>query len=179
MADINLLPSEEKTAERIDLARKKLLFVSIAVLVFTAILTLATLVFFTRLVSVRKDMFAKVEESTAQISDLKTTEELITVVKQKASTAHKIISARSNISYVFDQLKQLTPQEVYFSDLRISSGKIVISGKAKSSKDMNWLIKNLTEEGAGIVSDVAIDSLSSDETGAYTFAISAQLVGFK
>ena len=44
---------------------------------------------------------------------------------------------------------------------------------------MNWLIKNLTEEGAGIVSDVAIDSLSSDETGAYTFAISAQLVGFK
>jgi len=143
MADINLLPSEEKTAERIDLARRKLLFVSIAVLVFTAILTLATLVFFTRLVSVRKDMFAKVEESTAQISDLKTTEELITVVKQKASTAHKIISARSNISYVFDQLKQLTPQEVYFSDLRISSGKIVISGKAKSSKDMNWLIKNL------------------------------------
>jgi|SRR3972149_1262491 len=178
MADINLLPSEEKTAERIDLARKKLLFVSIAVLVFTAILTLATLVFFTRLVSARKDMFAKVEGSTAQISNLKTTEELITVVKHKASTANQIISTRSNVSYVFEQLKQIIPQEVYFSDLRISSGKIVISGKAKSSKDMNGLIANLTsEEGAIIVSDVTIDSLSSDETGAYTFAVSAQLVG--
>ena len=177
MADINLLPSEEKKAEQIDLARKKLLYVSIAVLVFTAISTLATLVFFTRLVSARGEMIKKVEDSTAEISNLQVTEELITVAKQKAKTANEIISSRSDVSFLFDKLKQLIPQGVYFTDLRISSGKIVITGKAKSSTEMSGFVTALSSDGGvKIVSDVSIDSLSSDETGAYTFAVSAHLV---
>jgi|SRR3989344_2493139 len=178
MADINLLPTEERTAERIDLARKKLLVVSVVVLVLTAISTLATLGFFTSLASARTTMIKNVEDSTAQISNLKATEELITVVKEKASAANKIILSRGNVSEIFDQLKQLIPQGVYFTDLRISTGKIVISGKAKSSAEMAGFVSALSSQvGDQVVSNVAIDALSSDETGAYTFVISAQLVG--
>src|SRR3990167_9186059 len=121
MADINLLPSEERTAERIDLARKKLL---------------------------------------------------------EASIADKILSTRSNLPSFFSQLEELVPQSLYFSDLRLSADKVVISGKARSSADMAGFVTGLSsQKGAQIVSNVTIDSLSSDESGAYTFVVSAQLVG--
>ena len=178
MADINLLPTEERTAERIDFARKKLLTVSIVILVITAISTLATLGFYTSLVSKRSQLVKDVQSSSVAISDLQATEELITVVKAKASIADKILSIRSNLPSIFSQLEELVPQGLYFSDLRLSADKLVISGKARSSADMAGFVTALSsQKGAQIVSNVTIDSLSSDESGAYTFVVSAQLAG--
>src|SRR3990167_2835652 len=152
MADINLLTSEEKTAERIDFARKKLLAVSIVILVFTAISTLATLGFYTSLVSKRSQLVKDVQSSSVAISDLQVTEELITVVKAKASIADKIFSTRSNLSSFFNQLEELVPQGLYFSDFRVSAGKLAISGKARSSADMAGFVTALSsQKGAQIV----------------------------
>ncbi len=178
MTDINLLPIEEKTAERFALLRKRLMVVSVGLLAITAVFTLGTLGMFTSMVSKRSEFVDRVQKSSATISSLKPVEELIVVVKGKIAVAEKILGSRTSLADFFNQLSQLLPQGVYFTDLRMSSGKVVISGKARSSAEMASFVSSLSsEKGAQIISGVTIDSLSSDESGAYSFVISASLTG--
>ncbi len=177
MADINLLPVEEKSAERFENLYKKLVIAAILLLAFTAASTLAILGFFSVLSSQRSSLVSRVEASSATIGDLKSIEELQVVVKQKASVANKIITARSSLGDVFQTLVQLVPQGVFFTDMRFSGLKVVISGRAKTSGDVAGLVSQLVStSGNKIFSAVSIDSLSSDEAGIYTFVLSAQLI---
>jgi len=177
MADINLLPQEEKSAENIELLRKRLTVVSIVLLVGVSAFTLVTLGLFTSFASKRSNLISKVEQISGQINSFKATEELVVVVKGKVSSAEKVLSSRINYSNIFDQLSQLVPAGVYFSDMKFSSGKLIVSGKAKSSADVAGLVSSLVSgRGAQIVSNVTIDSLSADDSGVYSFIISSQLV---
>ncbi|MDO8486926.1 MAG: PilN domain-containing protein [Candidatus Curtissbacteria bacterium] len=177
MADINLLPVEEKSAERFENLYKKLVIAAIFLLVFTAVSTLAILGFFSILSTQRSNLVGRVEVSSATIEDLKSVEELQVVVKQKTAVADKIIIVRSSLGDVFQTLVQLVPQGVFFTDMRFSGLKVVISGRARTSGDVAGLVAQLVSaRGNQIFSAVAIDSLSSDEAGIYSFVLSAQLI---
>jgi len=177
MADINLLPSEERQTERLQFVRKKILLASIIVLVLTAIATLATLGFFTSLVSKRTALVDQIDKSSSVVNDNKASEELIVVVKGKMSAAEKILSSRDNPADTLTKLSGRVPQGVYFTDIRLSSGKLVISGKAKSSAEMAGFVSSLvSEEGTKFVSEVTVDSLSADESGVYSFVVTLLLV---
>jgi Tfp pilus assembly protein PilN len=176
MVEINLLPTEERTQEQFLLLSKRLSIVSIVLLVFTAIFTLATLAFFTSLVSKRSDLITGVEENSARLDELKANEELITVIQEKASAADKILSVRTNHVDIFNGLSELIPQGVYFTDIKFSSDKASISGKARSYADVAGLTSSfLSDAGRKIFSAVSVDSLSSDESGVFVFAITAEL----
>ncbi len=177
MADINLLPVEEKSAESFENIRKKVLWGSIGFLVFTAISAMVVLGFYSTLAGKRANLVANIQESSGQIDQLKPKEELIVVVKQKASNAEKILTARRDLVNTFNQFAQLVPQGVYFTDIRFSGGKVALSGKARSSADIAGLVSQLVSaNGAGIYSNVSVDTLSSEENGAYTFALTMNLV---
>lgn len=176
MAEINLLPVEEKAAESFETLHKRIIVVSAVVLVIVAVFTLTTLVFFTTLAAKRGDLISQIAESTAKINGLKTTEELLVVTKGKISTAIKILSGRTNTSGFFEKLAELVPQGVYFTEMRFVSGRVVITGKAKSSADVSGLVSSLVSaEGAKLLTNVAVDSLNSDEKGIFSFVISSQL----
>lgn len=178
MADINLIPQEERTNAKVELLRRKLQFSSIGFLIFTAVLTILTLSLFAMFASKRSALIGEVEDNSAQINKLKAEEELIVVVKDKASAADKIVSSRVDFPKIFDKFSLLLPQDIYFTDVRVATGKVVISGKAKTSADVAGLASSLVSaNGAEIVSDVSIDSLSSDNEGIYAFVVSAKLVG--
>ncbi len=178
MAEINLLPEEERSQEQFETLKQRLIIVSIGLLIFTAISTLTTLGFFTALASKRSDLVNQIDSTSKQIDSLKSSEELIVVVKGKASTADKIISSRTNYSVFFTKLSALIPEGVYFTELRFSGGKISISGKAKTSSDVAGLVSSLlSTAGVGLVSGITVDSLTSGEGGIYTFALSAQVAG--
>lgn len=180
MADINLLPTEERSAESFENIRHKVLWGSIGFLVFTAISALVILGFYSTLASKRATLVSQIESKSSEINSLKPTEELIVVVKEKASNADKILNARKNLADVFGSFSQLVPQGVYFSDIKISGGKVVLSGKARTSADIAGLISSMTSaKGAEIVNNVTVDSLSSDDGGAYAFVVTLQLVGSK
>lgn len=177
MADINLLPVEEKSAERFENLYKKLVLAAIFLLLLTAVSTLLILGFFSMLSAQRSSLVGRVEASSATIGDLKSVEELQVVVKQKTAIADKVVLARSPLGDVFQTLVQLVPQGVFFTDMRFSGLKVVISGRAKTSGDVAGLVSQLVSaRGNQIFSGVAIDSLSSDEAGVYSFVLSAQLV---
>lgn len=178
MADINLIPQEERTNARVEGLQKKLQIYSVGFLILTAIVTIVTLVVFTMFSSKRAQLVSEVEELSASINKFKDREELIVVVKDKASAADKIISTRVEFTEVFDKFASLIPQGVYFTDIRVASGKIVLSGKAKTSADVAGLANSLSSASAAeVVSDVSIDSMSSDVNGTYSFVASAKLIG--
>lgn len=178
MADINLIPQEERESARIELLQKKLQIFSIGFLVFTAVLTILTLSFFAMSISSRSKLIAEVEDASVQINRLKANEELVVVVKDKVSIANQIITSRVEFSEVFEKISRLVPEGVYFTDVRVAAGKMVISGRARTSADVAGLASSLlSASGSQIVSDFSVDSLSSDEEGTYSFVISAKLVG--
>lgn len=178
MADINLLPEEERSAATFENARSKLLIGSIGALVVTGLLTLGVLFYFAMLSSQKGKLITRVETSGAQIESLKAQEELIVVTKGKVTDAAKILGARVNMADFLTNFSNLMPQNLYFSDMRIAGGKISASGRARSSADMaNFISALVSSRGTKLVSAVTVDSLSSDDAGAYAFVINMQLAG--
>lgn len=176
MADINLLPVEEKAQERIQALQKKLSIASIAALVITAVFTMITLVFFTSLVSQRNELVSAASDASSKIESQKEVEELLVVTKSKAMAAAKILDARADHSDAFAKLSELVPQNVYFSDMKFSTSKLVVSGKAKTSTDMAGLVSSfLSDKGSQLIAGITVDSLGSDETGEYQFSLTMEL----
>ena len=176
MADINLLPAEERNARTFEVAQGKLTLVSAIFLIVTAVFTMGTLGFFVTLTTQRSQLLSQIEEASARINSLKSAEELVVVTKGKVSTASKILSARVNFAGFFEKLAVLVPQGVYFSDVRFTGSRISLVGKAKTSSDISGFVGTLVSPaGSQIVSNVSVDSLSSDESGVYSFSMSAQL----
>ncbi|OGD89108.1 hypothetical protein A3F45_04190 [Candidatus Curtissbacteria bacterium RIFCSPHIGHO2_12_FULL_41_17] len=180
MADINLLPQEEREHEQFQILQKRLSVASISLLAITAILTLLILVVYTSSVSKRSNLVTQIEASSKRIEDMKAGEELIVVVKEKAQAGDKILSNRTNHSAIFEKLATLIPTGVYFTDVKFTPEKAAISGKASSSANVAGLISSLlSPEGAKIFSSVTMDSLSSDESGVFTFSMTVQLSSSK
>lgn len=177
MADINLLSQEDKQYESFDNLRKKLSLLAVMLLVVAAIATLATLAFYTSLVSARDKIITRVEDASAKVNSYKNVEELAVVTKEKVQVASLVLSTRSDKVKLFNALSQLVPQNVSFSDIKVSQGKMVLSGRAKTSADVAGFIAALTStQGTQILKGISVDSLVSDEGGIYAFGISATLV---
>ena len=180
MADINLLPVEERSARSFEQVQGKLSLISTIFLVVTALFTLGTLGFFITLSSQRSKLLSGIEETSAAINNLKSTEELTVVTKGKVSTASKMLIARTDFASFFEKFSELVPEGVYFSDIRFTGNRISFVGKARTSADVAGLVSAVvSNSGSEIVSGVSVDSLSSDETGAYAFSMTAQLATVK
>lgn len=178
MADINLVTEEQKQYEGLESLRKKLSVAAVIMLVFTAVATLGTLTYFTSLVSARRDLIARIDESSAKVDSFRTVEELAVVVKEKISVAEQIIDGRSDKVKFFNSLAQLVPQNVAFGDLKLSQGRVTISGSAKTSNDIAAFVSALvSSRGAEVISQVSVDALSSGDNGTYTFGISGSVAG--
>ncbi len=180
MAEINLLPQEERAYEQFALLQKRLSIGAILLLATTAILTIVMLIIYTSSVSRRSNLVARIETSSKGIEELKANEELIVVVKEKAAAADKILSGRTDHSAVFEKLASLIPTGVYFTDVKFAPEKAAISGKASSSANVAGLISSLlSSEGAKVFSSVTMDSLSSDESGVFNFSMTVTLANSK
>ncbi len=178
MADINLLPAQERETVKAESLRKRLQLSSVIALVVAAVLTIATLAIFMFFASQNSNLVAQVEQGSARVNQLKAQEELLVVVKDKASTGSTLLSQREDFPVFFEKLAALVPQDLNFTDMKASEGELIISGKARTSADVAGFVNSLVSaRGAEIISNVSIDSLSSDDTGVYTFVVSGLLVG--
>lgn len=178
MANINLLPSEEKAAETFGSVQKNFLFGAIALIILTGSVTFGILGFFSIEASKRTDLNTRVEKSAEQIGSYKSIEELLVVIHDKVSDGQKILEGRVDVDQVFSSLAELIPQGVYFSDIKFAGSKVSLTGKAQTSADAAGLVSSLVSAQASqVFSDVNMESLSSDDKGNYSFALSMKLVG--
>lgn len=177
MANINLLPTEEKAAENFGSAQRKLLIGSVVLIILTGAVTFGILGFFSLEASKRSDLNTKVELSVSQIGSYKSIEELLVVIHDKLMDGQKILDGRVNVNEVFANLADLIPQGVYFSDIKFAGSKVALTGKAKTSADAAGLFSSLvSSQAVKVFSDVNMESLSSDEKGNYSFNLSMKLV---
>ena len=175
MAEINLLPVEEKASESLTNSQKKVTFVSFGVLIVTAVATVAILILFTIYAGQRNKLLEANAQFTGKIESLKNVEELLTVASKKVTTGEKVLSTRLEYTDFFNNFSALVPQGVYFSSIKITGSKISISGKAKTSADVAGFVSQLvSNSGSKLVSGAIIDSLNSDEKGVYTFSMTAE-----
>lgn len=178
MANINLLPIEERSAANFGFVQKKFLIGSVLIIVVTGLVTFGILGFFSIEASKRKDLNSRVELSVSEINNYKPVEELLVIIHDKAADGQKIIDGRVDVNEVFTNLSELIPQEVYFSDIKFAGDKIALTGKAKTSADAAGLVSSLVSAQASkIFSDVNMESLSSDEKGNYAFSLSMKISG--
>lgn len=178
MADINLLPAQERANERYYALVHRLRIASIGLLVTVAVATIGTLVLFASFSSRRSNLISQLEDLSAQVNSFKSQEELIVVVKDKVRASEQLATSRVQYHNFFNKLAQIVPGGIYFTDFRVSSGKTVISGRARTAGDVAGFVNSLTSaKGSELVSDVSVDTLSSDETGVFSFVISAKGVG--
>lgn len=178
MANINLLPTEEKSAANFGFVQKKFLVGSILVIAITGLITFGILGVFSIEASKRKDLNSRVELSVTEINNYKPVEELLVIIHDKVSDGQKIIDGRVDVDEVFTNLSELIPREVYFSDIKFAGDKVALSGKAKTSADAAGLLSSLVStQAAKIFSDVNMESLSLDESGNYSFTLSMKLTG--
>jgi Tfp pilus assembly protein PilN len=178
MADINPLPAEERANERYYTIVHRLQIASVAILATVAVLTIVTLILFTSASSRHSNLVLELEDLSAAIHNLKPQEELIVVVKDKVGVSQQLVTANIFYNNFFNKLAGIVPSGIYFTDFRVSAGKAVISGKARASGDVGSFVSALTgAKGSELVADVSVDTLSSDETGVFSFVISAKVIG--
>lgn len=176
MADINLLPVEDKSVENLTDLQKKATIVSFGLLIVTAVATVATLIMFTIYAGERNTINEKIGVSSGNIEKLKPVEELLVVASKKAGSAQKGLSTRFDYVDFFNGFSALVPQGVYFSDVKISGTKLSLSGKAKTSADIAGLVSSLvSDSGQEVISGANIESLSSDSKGVYVFTMTADI----
>ena len=139
------------------------------------VFTLVTLIFYIFLIGEKSKLIGQIEANYRKIDSFKAREELIFVTKGKAKSATKILSTRMDHPGFFGKFEKLVPLGIYFTDIRFSQDKIIFAGKAKSSADIAGFVSALVSaRGLELVSNVTVDSLNSDERGAYVFNISSQ-----
>lgn len=178
MANINLLPAEEKSAANFGFVQKKFLVGSVLVIVLTGLVTFGILGFFSIEAAKSKELNSQVEQSVAEINSYKPVEELLVIVHDKVSDGQQIIDGRVDVNQVFTNLSELIPREVYFSDIKFAGDKIAFTGKAKTSSDAAGLVSSLASpQAAKIFTNVNMESLSTDEKGNYSFTLSMKIAG--
>lgn len=178
MTDINLLPVEEKEARSWESIRGRLRMAATVVLLVTGVFTFGTLVFLVGFLNQKGRLTAQIEESVATINSLKSAEELTVVTKGKVKIASQIIEARTNHPQFLGKVAALVPGGIYFTDIKFSGAKIVMVGRARSSAEVGALVSALTSvRGKELISGVSVDSLSSDESGIYSFTLTVMIAG--
>jgi Tfp pilus assembly protein PilN len=177
MAEINLLPSEEKISDSLNALQKKLTIVSVLVLAAVAVFTIVTLVMFTAAKSQETKLNADIVKAGDEVASHKATEELLTVVSKKAVSANKVISSRLNYTEIITKTAELMPVGVFFSDLKISGTKLTTSATAKTSADVANLVSSFvtSTEGKKLFANISIDSLTTNADNNYIFSVSMQV----
>lgn len=182
MAEINLMPTEDKASEGLHKLQKKLSVVSVLVLCVVAAFTVVTLVMYTSAKAEEAKLKVRIEKAAVEINSQKSAEELITVIGKKTEVADRAISTRLVYTDILNRMAALMPQNVYFGDLKVDGNKISTSAKAKTSADVAGLVSSFvsSDEGKKLFSSVTIDSLASASDPAtsqliYTFSLTLQV----
>lgn len=177
MADINLLPVEEKASEKLLSIQKKFSVFSVVVLVVVAAFTVVTLILFTQEKSQYDKLKSRVEAAAGEVNENKPSEDLLTVVEKKAESANKVLEARLLYTEILVKTAELMPLGVSFSDLKVSGNKMSAGATAATSADVANLVSSFVTSDGGkkLFSSLSIDSLATNADNKYSFSVSMVL----
>ncbi len=121
----------------------------------------------------------EIAQKKQQIEKLKDVESLQIVLKQRLSTLGKFFSTQkeTNFEDVLSLLGQIT-DEVKIKELKMSEGKINLSGEAPNNLALEKFIQDLKNKPEGsLFSTITLSSLDRQENGGYFFSLVLETKG--
>lgn len=180
MAEINLLPEEERKQVETKKVKQKVRKYSSLALIATIIVSVFVFAFWVVLVQQDRQLTTKIDDLSSQIKNLSNVESLARVLKNKLSSIVSISAKSQNFEDLLNNVSQIIPAGVTLSDLTVSDqGLITLTGTAVSASEFSSLVTTLSHQDASRANftTVTVESLTRDDKGIYKFAISAKLKG--
>lgn len=170
---INLLPKIEVNEEKVALTLR-LRVVSIIVVALALVAEGVLLTYSLSIVDRSRNVREQITRLEETIASYKEVESQALVLKQKVRAISSIIKAEFSYPKLLSDLASLMTQDMYFTELSAeSSGKVTLTGVAKSSTDLGTFIANITDPQKGGVyfSEATLGSLSGAKDGSYRFTL--------
>ncbi|MDO8573986.1 MAG: hypothetical protein Q7R77_04545 [Candidatus Daviesbacteria bacterium] len=167
---INLLPTEDiaKGAKRVQFYKVQFIGIAvILVMVFLASLTVALRVLQNRYISPYQ---LKVAASEQQVSDLKSTQASLLLLKDRLKVIDQYLGVSSKQSSMYQLIDKLLPPLVVVNAISIDpAGGVTLVVMVPDSASLDNLINNLTneEKNENKISEVSMDNLSRGRDGFY------------
>lgn len=116
---------------------------------------------------------------TKRLTELKKTESLHLLLKQRLSSLTKILAPKSQLyAAVIDYVDAVSPASVTVKNIEISSdGAVMLSGLAANSKAVDEFLVNIDNEEAkrNFFKKVTLQPVTRQEDGSYTFGLTLQI----
>jgi Tfp pilus assembly protein PilN len=162
---LDLLPEEKKKEIRkrklfLKIIREEILF-SVPIFAFFAIL--ATINFSLAIKSQATENSFNSGNSQKEYQELKSYEKKFSDINSKLPNIYKIQKSHLNWLGVFYKISDVTPKNVYISDLTTSDYKISLAGKAKTREDFLAFQANVKSNDCFSDVNVPLSSLVSKE----------------
>jgi len=140
--DVNLLPQDPFFETILGRILRWALSAGRYLIIFTELVVIIS--FATRFTLDRQvtDLNASIHHKTSVIESYGDLEENIRLTQSKLSD-YQIIEKQSNITDIFEDLTQVTPQDISLEKLAINQTNVVVAGSTPSQQIFNYLINNL------------------------------------
>jgi Tfp pilus assembly protein PilN len=159
--DVNLLPQDPFFETVLGRTLRWALSAGRYLVIFTELVVIIS--FATRFSLDRQvtDLNAAIHHKTNVIESYGDLEENIRIVQNKLAE-YQATEMQSNIADVFEDLTQVTPQDIALDKLAINQTSVVVAGLAPSQQDFNYLINNL--QLSPNFKNVTVDKIEASKT---------------
>lgn len=167
---INLLPPEIIELEIKKTKFYKIQFLGVAVilsLVFLASLTVALRILQSRNIT---EVKAKISQTEQKVSDLKSTQASLLLLKNRLTVIDKYLGIPSKQSEIFKLIDKLIPPAVAINAITVDKAdEVVLLALAPDAGSLDRLVSNLTdkESNEGRIAQVSVESLNRGKDGFY------------
>lgn len=171
---INLLPPEIKTQERKKAKFYKIQFTGVVIIltmVFLASLTVALRILQSRRIT---QVEAKLNESQKRVSDLKSTQGSLFILKDRLTVINQYLGVSSKQTSVYKLIESLLPQSVVINAVSIDkASEVTLLAVVPDSTTLDIMVNNLIAEEAneGKISQVSVDNLNRGRDGLFRVSL--------
>lgn len=174
MISINLLPIEFRQQE---IKRAKFYKIQVAgvgvvlLMVFLSSLTIALRILQSQNLSQIQKIITQSEE---KISDLKTTQGAIILLKDRLTTINQYLGSPSKQTQMYNLIAELLPSSVSLSGISVGKeGDVILSANTKDSSSLDELANNLIskEKNQDKIAQISFETLNRGRDGIYRFSL--------
>lgn len=171
---IDLLPLEYREQQLKGVKFLKIQTIGVAVIlfmIFLASLTVALRILQSQNISQIKK---NITQSEQRVSDQKSTEALLFLLKNRLATINQYIDTPSNQSRMYKLITELIPPSVILSTISVDkSGEALIVAVAPDSTSVDTMINNLTDKNINQnkIKEISLENINSGRDGVYRLSI--------
>jgi Tfp pilus assembly protein PilN len=174
-SDINLLPKEQFNQGVVGKILNWTLTIGRYIVIITELIVVVAFLFRFSYDMQLSSLREKIDENRQIISSFQDLEIQFRYLQQRVNIAKEVLGGNLPISFVYDQIVSITPQDVYFENLRLGANSLTLDGTSLSDVGLVTLLNEIKQNPA--FSNVTINSLSTkgEKNPSLNFSLKADI----